>query len=219
MNNNRFSSIFWDFGGVITSSPFEAFNAFEKENNIPFDFIRKVNSTNPFNNAWAQLEQSKISLEEFNILFAKESKQLGREILGHEVLSLLQGKIRPRIVKAIKTFKELGFLQACLTNNFNSGDRDISALDDKNDERLKIMELFDFIIESKEVGVRKPNNEFYELALNKTKADPEKTIFLDDLGINLKPAKLLKISTIKVVSEQQALSELSDLTGVTSINR
>ena len=214
MNNNRFSSIFWDFGGVITSSPFEAFNLFEKENNIPLDFIRKVNSTNPFNNAWAQLEESKISLKEFDLLFAKESKQLGREILGREVLSLLQGTIRPRIVAAIKKFKELGFLQACLTNNFDSGDRDISALDDKNDERLKIMDLFDFVIESKELGVRKPSDEFYELALTITKAIPEKTIFLDDLGINLKPAKLLKISTIKVVSEQQALDELSDLTGI-----
>ena len=214
MNNNRFSSIFWDFGGVITSSPFEAFNLFEKENNVPLDFIRKVNSTNPFNNAWAQLEESKISLKEFDLLFAKESKQLGREILGREVLSLLQGTIRPRIVAAIKKFKELGFLQACLTNNFDSGDRDISALDDKNDERLKIMDLFDFVIESKEVGVRKPSDEFYELALTKTKAIPEKTIFLDDLGINLKPAKLLKISSIKVVSEQQALDELSDLTGI-----
>ena len=214
MNNNRFSSIFWDFGGVITSSPFEAFNLFEKENNVPLDFIRKVNSTNPFNNAWAQLEQSKISLKEFDLLFAKESKQLGREILGREVLSLLQGTIRPRIVAAIKKFKELGFLQACLTNNFDSGDRDISALDDKNDERLKIMDLFDFVIESKEVGVRKPSDEFYELALAKTKAIPEKTIFLDDLGINLKPAKLLKISTIKVISEQQALDELSNLTGI-----
>ena len=214
MNNNRFSSIFWDFGGVITSSPFEAFNLFEKENNIPLDFIRKVNSTNPFNNAWAQLEESKISLKEFDLLFAKESKQLGREILGREVLSLLQGTIRPRIVAAIKKFKELGFLQACLTNNFDSGDRDISALDDKNDERLKIMDLFDFVIESKEVCVRKPSDEFYELALTKTKAIPEKTIFLDDLGINLKPAKLLKISTIKVISEQQALDELSNLTGI-----
>ena len=214
MNNNRFSSIFWDFGGVITSSPFEAFNLFEKENNVPLDFIRKVNSTNPFNNAWAQLEESKISLKEFDLLFAKESKQLGREILGREVLSLLQGTIRPRIVAAIKKFKELGFLQACLTNNFDSGDRDISALDDKNDERLKIMDLFAFVIESKEVGVRKPSDEFYELALTKTKAIPEKTIFLDDLGINLKPAILLKISTIKVVSEQQAVDELSDLTGI-----
>ena len=214
MNNNRFSSIFWDFGGVITSSPFEAFNAFEEVNDIPKDFIRKVNSTNPYENAWAQLEQSKISLKEFDSLFAKESKKLGKEIQGREVLSLLQGEIRPKILQAIKKLKSLGFLQACLTNNFDSEDRDISALDDKNEERLEIMQLFDFIIESKKVGVRKPNNEFYELALDKTKVNPERTIFLDDLGINLKPARHLKITTIKVLSEKQALNELSDLTGI-----
>ena len=218
MNNNRFSSIFWDFGGVITSSPFEAFNSFEEDNDIPKDFIRKVNSTNPYENAWAQLEQSKISLKEFDSLFAKESKKLGREIQGREVLSLLQGDIRPKIVQAIKKFKSLGFLQAFLTNNFDSEDRDISALDDKNEERLEIMQLFDFIIESKKVGVRKPNNEFYELALSETKVTPEKTIFLDDLGINLKPAKKLNISTIKVFSEDQALSELSNLTGIQLID-
>ena len=214
MNNNRFSSIFWDFGGVITSSPFEAFNSFEENNDIPKDFIRKVNSINPNENAWAQLEQSKISLEEFDGLFAKESKKLGREIQGSEVLSLLQGEIRPKIVQAIKKFKSLGFLQACLTNNFDSEDRDVSALDDKNQERKEIMQLFDFIIESKKVGVRKPNNKFYELALSETKVAPEKTIFLDDLGINLKPARKLNISTIKVFSEQQAINELTNLTGI-----
>tara|TARA_B100001057_G_C22658179_1_gene874866 strand:- start:391 stop:1044 length:654 start_codon:yes stop_codon:yes gene_type:complete len=214
MNNNRFSSIFWDFGGVITSSPFEAFNSFEENNDIPKDFIRKVNSINPNENAWAQLEQSKISLEEFDGLFAKESKKLGREIQGSEVLSLLQGEIRPKIVQAIKKFKSLGFLQACLTNNFDSEDRDVSALDDKNEERKEIMQLFDFIIESKKVGVRKPNNKFYELALSETKVAPEKTIFLDDLGINLKPARKLNISTIKVFSEQQAINELTNLTGI-----
>ena len=214
MNNNRFSSIFWDFGGVITSSPFEAFNAFEEDNNIPKDFIRKVYSTNHYENAWAKLEQSKISLKEFDSLFAKESKKLGKEIQGREVLSLLQGEIRPKILQAIKKLKSFGFLQACLTNNFDSEDRDVSALDDKNEERIEIMQLFDFIIESKKVGVRKPNNEFYEIALDETKVDPKKTIFLDDLGINLKPARLLKISTIKVISEKQALSELSRLTGI-----
>ena len=214
MNNNRFSSIFWDFGGVITSSPFEAFNSFEENNDIPKDFIRKVNSINPNENAWAQLEQSKISLEEFDGLFAMESKKLGREIQGNEVLSLLQGVIRPKIVQAIKKFKSLGFLQACLTNNFDSEDRDVSALDDKNEERKEIMQLFDFIIESKKIGVRKPNNKFYELALSETKVAPEKTIFLDDLGINLKPARKLNISTIKVFSEQQAINELTNLTGI-----
>ena len=214
MNNNRFSSIFWDFGGVITSSPFEAFNSFEKDNDIPKDFIRQVNSMNPNENAWAQLEQSKISLEEFDGLFAMESKKLGKEIQGSDVLSLLHGEIRPKIVQAIKKFKSLGFFQACLTNNFDSKDRDVSALDDKNEERMEIMQLFDFIIESKKVGVRKPNNKFYELALSETKVAPEKTIFLDDLGINLKPARKLNISTIKVFSEQQAINELTNLTGI-----
>ena len=214
MNNNRFSSIFWDFGGVITSSPFEAFNSFEEDNNIPKDFIRKVNSINPDANAWAQLEQSKISLEEFDSLFAMESKKLGKEIQGSDVLSLLHGEIRPKIVQAIKKFKSLGFFQACLTNNFDSKDRDVSALDDKNEERMEIMQLFDFIIESKKIGVRKPNMKFYEIALNKTKVNPKETIFLDDLGINLKPARHLKITTIKVLSEKQALSELSGLTGI-----
>ena len=129
-------------------------------------------------------------------------------------MSLLQGEIRPKIVQAIKKFKSLGFLQACLTNNFDSEDRDVSALDDKNEERKEIMQLFDFIIESKKVGVRKPNNKFYELALSETKVAPEKTIFLDDLGINLKPARKLNISTIKVFSEQQAINELTNLTGI-----
>ena len=211
MNNNRFSSIFWDFGGVITSSPFEAFNTFEEDNDIPKDFIRKVNSTNPYENAWAQLEQSKISLKEFDSLFAIESKKLGKEIQGREVLSLLQGEIRPKIVQAIKKFKSLGFLQACLTNNFDSEDRDISALDDKNEERIEIMQLFDFIIESKKVGVRKPNNEFYELALSETKDDTEKTIFLDDLGINLKPARELGMTTIKVMQPEDAIQEVRNL--------
>ena len=214
MNNNRFISIFWDFGGVITSSPFEAFNSFEKDNDIPKDFIRQVNSMNPNENAWAQLEQSKISLEEFDGLFAMESKKLGKEIQGSDVLSLLHGEIRPKIVQAIKKFKSLGFFQACLTNNFDSKDRDVSALDDKNEERMEIMQLFDFIIESKKIGVRKPNRKFYEIALNKTKVNPKETIFLDDLGINLKPARHLKITTIKVLSEKQALSELSGLTGI-----
>ena len=76
MNNKKFSSIFWDFGGVITSSPFEAFNVFERKNKIPKDFIRKVNSHNPYKNAWAQLEQSKISLEEFQRNFEKKTLNL-----------------------------------------------------------------------------------------------------------------------------------------------
>ena len=211
MMNNRFSSIFWDFGGVITSSPFEAFNRYEFEAGLPKDFIRKINSTNPDKNAWALLEQSKISLDEFDSLFAKESNELGFEVRGNNILALLQGDLRPEILKVLKKLKSLGFKQACLTNNFDSGEKNNSALDDKNEERIEIMSLFDHIIESKIIGVRKPDNEFYKIALQITEADPSKTIFLDDLGINLKTAKKMGISTIKVFSGIQAINELENL--------
>ena len=214
MQKLRFSSVFWDFGGVITSSPFEAFSNFELNNNLPKDFIRKVNSTNHKSNAWAQLEQSKINLEEFDVLFKKESKSLGYEVSGGQILNLLQGEIRPKMVNALEKLKKENFTLACLTNNFNSGDKNQSALDDINEERTKIMNNFDFIIESKELGIRKPDIEFYLKALEISGADPKKTIFLDDLGINLKPAKELGMTTIKVLDSDQALKELSNLVGI-----
>jgi|TARA_B110000305_G_C19406928_1_gene623282 putative hydrolase of the HAD superfamily len=214
MNNNRFSSIFWDFGGVITSSPFEAFARYEEENHLPKDFIRTVNSTNPDANAWALLEQSKISLKKFDSLFSKESHDLGHKVNGADVLGLLQGHIRPAMINVLSKFKEKGFLQACLTNNFDSEEKDDSPLDSANNERLQIMDIFDHIIESKDLGIRKPDKEFYEYALKVTNADPKKTIFLDDLGINLKPAKKMGIFTIKVFSDVQAIEDLSALTGI-----
>ena len=214
MQKLRFSSVFWDFGGVITSSPFEAFSNFELNNNLPKDFIRKVNSTNHKSNAWAQLEQSKINLEEFDVLFKKESKSLGYEVSGGQILNLLQGEIRPEMVNALEKLKKENFTLACLTNNFNSGDKNQSALDNINEERTKIMNNFDYIIESKELGIRKPDVEFYLKALEISGADPKKTIFLDDLGINLKPAKELGMTTIKVLDSDQALKELSNLVGI-----
>ena len=214
MQKLRFSSVFWDFGGVITSSPFEAFSNFELNNNLPKDFIRKVNSINHKSNAWAQLEQSKINLEEFDVLFKKESKSLGYEVSGGQILNLLQGEIRPKMVNALEKLKKENFTLACLTNNFNSGDKNQSALDDINEERTKIMNNFDYIIESKELGIRKPDVEFYLKALEISGADPKKTIFLDDLGINLKPAKELGMTTIKVLDSDQALKELGNLVGI-----
>lgn len=162
----------------------------------------------------AKLEQSKISLDEFDELFKEESKSLGYEVNGGEVLNLLQGEVRPEMVRALDKLKSKNFKLACLTNNFNSGDKDLSALDDANEERLKIMNNFDHIIESKELGIRKPDLDFYLKALEITGADPKETIFLDDLGINLKPARELGMATIKVLDSNQALKELTDLTGI-----
>ena len=210
MKLNEYSSIFWDFGGVITSSPFEAFNKFEIKNNLPENFLRKVNSTNPQSNAWALLEQSKISQMEFNELFFQESSDLGYGVDGLEVLNLLEGDLRLGMVEIIKTLKKKGFTQACLTNNFIPDNDNQPDMIDLN-KKTEIFNLFDFIFESKEIGLRKPDQAFYDYVLEKVDTSPEKIIFLDDLGINLKPAKAMGITTIKVVSESQAKVDLENL--------
>ena len=210
MNLNEYSSIFWDFGGVITSSPFEAFNKFEIKNNLPENFLRKVNSTNPQSNAWALLEQSKVTQMEFNELFFQESSDLGYGVDGLEVLNLLEGDLRLGMVEIIKTLKKKGFTQACLTNNFIPDNDNQPDMIDLN-KKTEIFNLFDFIFESKEIGLRKPDQAFYDYVLEKVDTSPEKIIFLDDLGINLKPAKAMGLTTIKVISESQAKADLENL--------
>lgn len=207
MKLNQYSSIFWDFGGVITSSPFEAFKKFEIKNDLPENFLRKVNSTNPQNNAWALLEQSKINQMEFNDLFFKESSELGFGVYGLKVLDLLEGDLRLGMVAIIKTLKKMDFIQACLTNNFIPDNDNQPDMMDLN-KKTEVFNLFDFIFESKEIGLRKPDQAFYDYVLEKVDIPPEKIIFLDDLGINLKPAKAMGMTTIKVLSESQAKEDL-----------
>ena len=205
-------AVFWDFGGVITSSPFEAFNKYEKDHNLPSDFLRKVNSTNPDDNAWAKLERSEVNLEEFDLLFEEESNKLGHAVKGKEVIALLQGQIRPEMVNALQKIKGK-LIQACLTNNIQSLKKETFeennvSVSGKHEE---IMKLFNFVIESSKVNLRKPDPAFYKLACEKAEIEPFEAVFLDDLGINLKPAKILGMKTIKVIDSRDALQELQKL--------
>ena len=205
-------AVFWDFGGVITSSPFDSFNIYEEEHKIPKDFIRTINSTNPHVNAWAKLERDEIDQEEFDSLFAAESKKMGYAIPGKEVLALLKGQIRPEMVNALRTIKDK-LIQGCLTNNIQPMEdqqleKNNSAISGAHQE---IMKLFDFVFESSKENVRKPDSNFYKLACQRGNVKPNEVIFLDDLGINLKPAKALGMKTIKVVKADKALQELQYL--------
>ena len=204
-------AVFWDFGGVITTSPFDSFNIYEKENNLAKDFIRQVNATNPDNNAWAKLERNEIDILKFNDLFLAESSKLGYPIPGIEVISLLQGQLRPEMIGALKKIKGQ-LIQACLTNNISSPNEELSdenvSIAGKNDE---VMSLFDFVIASSEQNVRKPDPDFYQLALEEANVRPNEVVFLDDLGINLKPARALGMQTIKVTDASNALRELNNL--------
>ena len=203
-------AVFWDFGGVITSSPFESFNKYEMKNNLPQDFLRLVNSTNSDSNAWAKLERSEVDLEEFNDLFMDESGKLGHSIPGKEVIALLKGEIRPQMISALKSIKDKLIL-ACLTNNIQAMDKEFEGNVSASGKHDEVMQLFDFVVESSKVNVRKPDPDFYLLACKKANIIPDEAIFLDDLGINLKPAKELGMKTIKVIDPDAALDELQSL--------
>jgi len=205
-------AVFWDFGGVITSSPFDSFNVFEESQNLPKDIIRKINSTNPDNNAWAKLERSEIDQETFDSLFELESQEFGFSIRGKQVLTLLKGQIRPEMVKALKKIKNK-LVQGCLTNNIQSTNNQEIQKENTSTSisHQEIMGLFDFVFESSKENVRKPDPRFYELACDRGKVNPREVVFLDDLGINLKPARVLGMKTIKVIKADLALRELQDL--------
>ena len=204
-------AVFWDFGGVITSSPFEAFNKFEKDNSLPVDFLRLVNSTNPDSNAWALLERNEIDLNKFDSLFELESRSLGYPVKGKEVIALLKGQVRPEMINALKKIKG-NYVQACLTNNIQSmGDSGFEGNVSASGKHEEVMSMFDFVFESSKENVRKPDPEFYLRACERGNVSPTEVVFLDDLGINLKPAKVLGMSTIKVINPQDALHELEDL--------
>jgi putative hydrolase of the HAD superfamily len=207
------TAVLWDFGGVILSSPFEAFNRYEQAQGLPLDFIRSVNATNPDRNAWARFERSEITATEFDRAFADESERLGHRVPGMHVLALLHGEIRPIMVKALERVAAAGYRTACLTNNVAGGD---PAHDPSGRAELiaEVMGRFDVVVESSKVGVRKPEREFYELACGLLNVTPEQCVFLDDLGVNLKPAAAMGMTTIKVVSADQALDDLERVLGL-----
>jgi putative hydrolase of the HAD superfamily len=207
-------AIIWDFGGVFTTSPFEAFNRFEAERGLPRDFIRKVNATNPQSNAWALLECSRIDADEFDRRFLEESTAMGHPVRGAEILPLLFGELRPRMVEALKLCKR-HFKVGCITNNVNHGiGAAMASRADRAARAEEVMRHFDAIIESSKTGIRKPDPRIYVMMCERLGVRAPACVYLDDLGINCKPAAQLGMTAIKVVSESQTLAELEAATGL-----
>jgi putative hydrolase of the HAD superfamily len=209
----RFDAVIWDFGGVLTSSPFEAFADYEIRHGIEPGFIRRVNSHNPDHNAWAKLERDELSAAGFDLAFARESEALGHRIAGSDILPLIAGAIRPAMVEALRRIGE-HMKTGCITNNF----RAISTLQRHESTpgytslyKLEIMALFDHVIESALVGLRKPDPAIYRMMTEALDVQPERCIYLDDLGVNLKPARAMGMQTIKVADPGAAIEELSGL--------
>jgi len=210
----NFDAVIWDFGGVITSSPFEAFARFETANDLPKDFIRSINAINPDTNAWALFERSEIDADAFDTEFQAEAAARGHSVRGAEVLALLAGDIRPEMVAVLQRLIDEDYKIGCITNNVKTGSGAGMARSMEKAAAVEaVMELFSHVIESSKVGIRKPDQEIYKMACAALDVAPERAVFLDDLGVNLKPARALGMATIKVAGAEQAISELETLLG------
>jgi putative hydrolase of the HAD superfamily len=205
-------AVIWDFGGVLTSSPFEAFARFETERGLPADIIRRTNAANHLENAWAKFERAEVDIETFDQLFAAESLALGAEVRGRDVLPLLAGDLRPEMVEALRRIKSR-FKTGCITNNLPANA--IGSASGRTLYIAEVMALFDHIIESAKIGLRKPDPQIYHMMVDALAVDPKHCVYLDDLGVNLKPAREMGMTTIKVRDAAQALTELESATGLT----
>jgi putative hydrolase of the HAD superfamily len=198
------TTVLWDFGGVLTTSPFDAFAVYESANSLPPGFIRGLNSTNPDSNAWAALERGEVTLDEFAILFEVEAVRAGATVDARAIVDQLSGELRPAMVEALRRCHET-LKTGLLTNNFARGSDEPSY--------AAVLEHFDVVIESSKAGCRKPDIRFYEMACEMMEIEPPEAVFLDDLGVNLKPARAMGMRTIKVGDPAQAILDLEGLVG------
>ncbi|MGB3446483.1 MAG: HAD-IA family hydrolase [Xanthobacteraceae bacterium] len=204
-------AVIFDFGGVITSSPFDAFARFETERGLPADIIRRTNAANHLENAWAKFERAEVDLDAFDALFAAESLALGAEVRGRDVLPLLSGDLRPEMVEALRRIKAK-FKTGCITNNLPNNA--IGSASGRTLYVAEVMTLFDHVIESAKIGFRKPDPRIYQMMIEALGVDPKNCVYLDDLGVNLKPARAMGMTTIKVLSGDQAITDLEAATGL-----
>jgi putative hydrolase of the HAD superfamily len=216
MAGRQYEAVIFDFGGVITASPFEAFNRLEAERGLPRDFIRAVNAANPDGNAWARFERSEIDAAAFDALFAAEAEALGHALDGASVLAVLSGSLRPAMVAALDRLTAAGYRLACITNNVRAGHgAGMSRSHDRMDVYEQVFARFEHVIESSKAGVRKPDPRIYRMMCEHLGLEPARCIYLDDLGVNCKPAAQLGMHAIKVTSGEQALAELAAVLGLT----
>ncbi|MGH9016682.1 MAG: HAD-IA family hydrolase [Acidimicrobiales bacterium] len=198
-------AVLFDFGGVLSTSPFDAFARHERAQGLHEGFIRTLNSTNPHENAWARLERNEIDFDRFCDEFESEAAAAGGRLDARVLFATMAGEMRPAMLEAVRRCHE-HFKTGLLTNNFITPETTARHHD--------VFDHFDVVIQSAVVGVRKPDPRFYLLACESLAIEPSAAVFLDDLGMNLKPARQLGMRTIKVVDPDAALDELASIVGI-----
>ena len=199
----------FDLGGVILDSPMEIFATFEKERGLPPDFLNRIIVDSGAQGAWARLERGELTLEDFFDAFDTEISGAGADISSRDLMAAVNdgAAVRPPMLDAVRRLRDAGFKVAALTNNWLLDQDTTPAM-----EAFKTM--FDVFVESSRVGLAKPDPAIYHLVLDELGIRPEQAVFLDDIGRNLKPARQMGMTTIKVQSVPAALAELEKLLGL-----
>lgn len=206
-------AVLFDFGGVLSTSPFETFARFEASNGLPPGFIRSVNAANHHDNAWARLERNELGFGEFCDAFEAEARAAGGRVDTRALFAALTMDLRPAMVEAVRRCGSR-FKTGLLTNNFVTPMADDSARAGARSRLGEVLDLFDVVVESSVEGVRKPDPRFYLLACARLGIEPGGAVFLDDLGVNLKPARQLGMVTIKVADPDRAIADLEGVLGM-----
>jgi epoxide hydrolase-like predicted phosphatase len=199
-----YRAVIFDLGGVVLDSPLHAIARYERELGIPAGFVNRVVIEAGSDGAWPRLERGELAMEEFFGVFEAECREQGQNISAAEMM-LRIGNCGPRpvMLKAIRRIRRRGITVAALTNNWAG----------EQDRTRELREHFDAFVESSAVGLRKPDRRIYLLACERLAIEPVEAVFLDDIGRNLKTARELGMTTLKVDQPEQALDELSDLLG------
>ena len=207
-------AVIFDVGGVIQESPIDFIRDYEARNGLPEGFIAGIvgNYAARPDGAWQRLERGEILLDEFCRVFDSEIANLGYSVSTAAMMLEMADYvvIRPRMLEAVRRVRSHGLRTAALTNNW--------LVEGKDEEREALKSHFDAFIESSRTGLRKPDPRIYELTCEAIGVLPGETVFLDDIGANLKPAARLGMLTIKVTDPDAALRELGEALGIELID-
>eukprot|EP00002_Diphylleia_rotans_P000902 TRINITY_DN10486_c0_g1_i1.p1 TRINITY_DN10486_c0_g1~~TRINITY_DN10486_c0_g1_i1.p1 ORF type:complete len:213 (+),score=63.64 TRINITY_DN10486_c0_g1_i1:57-695(+) len=202
-------AIFFDLGGVVLDSPLHMIADYEKKNGIPHNYINYMIIKGGVDGPWAKLETGRYTVEEFCSEFNELCEKDGTKLDMREVFRIIQtARPRPIMIQAILRLRELGFQVAAITNNWKP------TSEKELEQTLELSKIFDAFIESRVLGIRKPHPEIFQVALETLKVSASESIFLDDISANVRAAKKLGFTTIKVVEPTQALQELEGILNI-----
>lgn len=202
----RHRAVIFDLGGVILDSPLHAIARFERERDIESGSVNAVVVRSGHGGAWARLERGELAMEEFFDAFEADCAGAGVRLSARALMERIgeSSAPRPQMLEAVRRIRAGGLRTAALTNNW--------IAEENGTESLK--PHFDVFVESSVLGMRKPDPRIYRHTCEAVGVAPAQAVFLDDIGRNLKSARSLGMTTIKVDEPRAALRELAEILGL-----